>query len=189
MTTNKELNTVSLVSDDVLLKEMAKRGYTVIGNDETPSAISTKIARVIKNTGLKSSECLELFRAIKTRDEVLGGTIWTFKDIRDTLEQEYTDEYSEEMIEEIAYRMNKDVLNDYEDSEWNALEKAIKDAKITVHVTDIDWDTDGEDPEDCDLPESVDIPLESLKKTSIADYLSDEYGFCVKSYSVAGDLV
>ena len=62
--------------------------------------------------------------------------------------------------------------------------KIVKENKIKedlAHVTDIDWETDGED---IDLPVSVDVPLgdrgffddEELEEY-ISDYLSDRYGF------------
>lgn len=47
-------------------------------------------------------------------------------------------------------------------------------------VSDIDWDTDGQN---VDLP--TEIPIQgNVPDEDIADYLSDHYGFCVKSFSV-----
>jgi len=40
------------------------------------------------------------------------------------------------------------------------------------------WDTDGED---VDLPEVVEVP-EDIDDEDIADYISDEYGWCVESW-------
>jgi hypothetical protein len=51
----------------------------------------------------------------------------------------------------------------------------------------IDWDTDGEE---IDLPKEVTIPESVAKEhnagddTAVADYLSDEYGWCVNSLKV-----
>lgn len=48
-------------------------------------------------------------------------------------------------------------------------------------VTNIKWDTDGEV---IDLPNEVEVPDEyDADYDGIADYLSDEYGFCVEGYS------
>ncbi len=61
----------------------------------------------------------------------------------------------------------------------------------TFLITDIQWDTDGEERED--LPESCHLPLRDLLdddeglgdvsveelKDRVADYLSDQFGFCI----------
>ena len=47
-------------------------------------------------------------------------------------------------------------------------------------VTDIVWDTDGENVE---LPTEVEIPND-IEEDEIADYLSDEYGWCIESFNV-----
>lgn len=52
-------------------------------------------------------------------------------------------------------------------------------------VTEIIWDTDGEDiPE---LPKTVALPY-WVNEEDAVDYLSDEYGFCIFSCSVATEL-
>lgn len=43
----------------------------------------------------------------------------------------------------------------------------------------VQWDTDGEEIDD--LPNVVEIPS-SLDELEVADYLSDEYGWCVESW-------
>ena len=50
-----------------------------------------------------------------------------------------------------------------------------------MKVTGIIWDTDGEDIDG--LPEEVNIP-DGIEEDDIADYLSDEYGWCVESFSI-----
>lgn len=46
------------------------------------------------------------------------------------------------------------------------------------------WDVDPDlSVEELDLPEVVEIP-ESMDDDDIADYLSNEYGYCVASYIV-----
>lgn len=54
-----------------------------------------------------------------------------------------------------------------------------------VLIVDIDWETDGEDPEEMGLPSSVTVPSD-LEEDEIADYLSDEYGFLVNGFVVMG---
>jgi len=60
-----------------------------------------------------------------------------------------------------------------------------------MKVTDITWDTDGEDIE---LPTEVEVPNDiahdedgRIDEDEIADYLSDEYGWCVISFSLPTD--
>lgn len=53
---------------------------------------------------------------------------------------------------------------------------------IPVRVEDIQWDTDGESVDD--LPSATTVLLPNPSK-DIADALSDEYGYCVLSYTVA----
>lgn len=53
-------------------------------------------------------------------------------------------------------------------------------------VTNIVWDTDGDRIED--LPETVYIDdNDEIDEDEIADYLSDEYGWCIKSYDLDTD--
>lgn len=46
----------------------------------------------------------------------------------------------------------------------------------------VNWDTDGYSPEELGLDTVVDIP--TLNEDEIADYLSDEYGYCVDSFKI-----
>lgn len=46
----------------------------------------------------------------------------------------------------------------------------------------VNWDTDGFSVEELGLPEVVDIP--TLDMYDIADYLTDEYGYCVESFEI-----
>lgn len=50
-----------------------------------------------------------------------------------------------------------------------------------MKATNIKWDTDGYVIEW--LPTIVDIP-QDIEEIYIADYLSDEYGFCVESFEI-----
>ena len=47
-----------------------------------------------------------------------------------------------------------------------------------TYATDIEWDTDGED---VDLPSTVKIP-DDVAPEETADYLSDQYGWCVYDF-------
>ena len=46
----------------------------------------------------------------------------------------------------------------------------------------VNWDTDGSSAKELGLPEVVDMP--TLSEENIADYLSDEYGYCVESFVI-----
>lgn len=46
----------------------------------------------------------------------------------------------------------------------------------------VNWDTDGYSLEELGLQEVVDIPTTSID--DVADYLSDEYGYCVESFTI-----
>ena len=50
-----------------------------------------------------------------------------------------------------------------------------------MRTVGVEWDTDGMDPEELDLPVAVEIPGE-LDDEDVADYLSDHYGYCVKGW-------
>lgn len=49
-----------------------------------------------------------------------------------------------------------------------------------MKITDIKWETDGEE---VDLPTEVEVP-DSLNEDAIADHLSDNYGWLVDSFSM-----
>ena len=46
----------------------------------------------------------------------------------------------------------------------------------------VNWDTDGRSVKELGLPEVVNMP--TLNEENIADYLSDEYGYCVESFEI-----
>ena len=46
----------------------------------------------------------------------------------------------------------------------------------------VDWDTDGYSVEELGLSTIVDIP--TMNEEDVADYLSDEYGYCVSSFNI-----
>lgn len=54
-------------------------------------------------------------------------------------------------------------------------------------VVNIVWDVDEEDgEEDPGLPTEVEVP-DDVDEDDIADWLSDEYGYCVESYELADE--
>lgn len=62
---------------------------------------------------------------------------------------------------------------------------------LTYAVGNIEWDTDGEDIEDLDLPESIvlSVALEKgddrdVAEDYISDYLSDTFGYCHFGFSL-----
>ena len=59
-------------------------------------------------------------------------------------------------------------------------EKGKSMAKKEFLATNIDWDTDGEV---VNLPSDVWIP-NGVDEKDIADYLSDRFGWCVKSFLI-----
>lgn len=58
--------------------------------------------------------------------------------------------------------------------------------KYTFKVSDIEWDTDGLSAKSLGLPKKIDkldIWADSYFDADIADALSDEYGWCVSSFT------
>jgi hypothetical protein len=55
--------------------------------------------------------------------------------------------------------------------------------EVKIYITDIDWDTDGESKEELELPDVV-VVTDDIDEDEIADMLSDDYGFCVNSFSI-----
>lgn len=51
----------------------------------------------------------------------------------------------------------------------------------TIRASGIDWDTDGADAAELELPDEVTIriPTDWEDHETVADKLSDEYGFCI----------
>ena len=59
-----------------------------------------------------------------------------------------------------------------------------------MKAINIKWDLEDDvvdyNIDDCDIPTMVDIPND-IKEEDVADYLSDEYGFCVESFRLVKD--
>ena len=63
-----------------------------------------------------------------------------------------------------------------------------------MRVIDIDWDTDGQDIKNLDLPTEVEVPDDIADEIfdggyddDVADWLSDEYGYCVYGFIIKDD--
>jgi len=54
-----------------------------------------------------------------------------------------------------------------------------------IRVEGIDWDTDGDDPLSLELPldTQITIPHDWCEGESVADLLSDQYGYCIHGIS------
>ena len=60
--------------------------------------------------------------------------------------------------------------------------QAVEDYPLNnVKVIGVDWDTDGMDEEELDLPNEVEVPSD-IDEDQVSDWLSDIYGFCVKGW-------
>lgn len=51
-----------------------------------------------------------------------------------------------------------------------------------MKAVNILWDTDGENPEDFELPTEVNLPKD-IEIDEVTDWLSDTYGFRIKALS------
>ena len=92
-------------------------------------------------------------------------------DIRKNNYEEFTDD-DRNCLKMFKQTQGRDT--NYDIQSWN-----VDDSSILV--SDIVWDTDGEDAEDLGLPTQVEVPL-CVDEDDIADYLSDRYGYCVESF-------
>lgn len=60
-------------------------------------------------------------------------------------------------------------------------EPAAEGIDVEDRVVKVNWDTDGESPEELGLPDEVTIPW-WVPDDGVADYCSDIYGYCVNSW-------
>lgn len=61
--------------------------------------------------------------------------------------------------------------------------------RIIFKAKDTQWDTDGEDLKDLELPKEIEIPEDLLgDEEGISDYLSEETGFCHKGFCIGFDI-
>lgn len=52
---------------------------------------------------------------------------------------------------------------------------------VITKTIGVEWDTDGMDEEELDLPSEVEVPND-IDEDQVSDWLSDLYGFCVKGW-------
>nr|WP_297765797.1 hypothetical protein [uncultured Butyrivibrio sp.] len=158
----------------------------------------TEIVDFIDKNELPEGDISCIFRALHRQDNCLGGKIWTTADIRTAIYENFCDgsfKVKDKWIEKVLNNWyDSSDLDDADDCEWNAINDAIKETDITVNVADIIWDIE---PDEFDseaeyeavlinLPENVEIPLSELESTSIEDWLSDTYDYCIKSFTIDG---
>ena len=145
-------------SDQQLISELINRG-TVIDN--------FSIHVLLENAGY------------------IGWVLWSRGDVaKKLIENGYKD--TPENIDAVLNSGYLKHLSDCTEDGWETISTAIYycDANlkafqnITVHVYDIEWDTDGED---VDLPTSLDMKIREDMLDNIAEILSDKYFWCIKS--------
>lgn len=133
-------------------------------------------------------------------DEYVTTKLWSKEGIKQKLIEKGfagTDDQVKDVIDTRCLR----TLNECTDSDWTVIDYAINDIERElveenpdVKVTGINWDVDKDDFDTeteyeaaiASLPEDVTIPFSKLfrdydpsDEDSIADYLSDEYGYCI----------
>ena len=69
----------------------------------------------------------------------------------------------------------------YENGEFSLEDEGPSPEDVEERLVKVDWDTDGESPEECGLPEEVSVPW-YVPDEEVADYCSDMYGYCVNSW-------
>ena len=150
------------------------------------------ILDTINHTKLTASECSDIFNALISQNEVICCKFWTTNDIKQRLSDNYNVKVSDNDIEVVAKDINYYTnLDEPSFSELHAIDSAIRDADIKIHVTDIIWDVDKNDFDNVTeyqnvikkLPSRLDIPLSALEyNVDIIDYLHNEYGYFVEAY-------
>ncbi len=168
--------------------------FKAVPSEENASEIVKGICNLLRSLELSSGDYSHIFSVLKEQGAVIGGKLWTTEDIQSQIQDNYGFMASEETLNEIANHViynYGDMLDDCRDYEWDAINNAIEDANLRVVISDIEWDVDSEDFDDEaeydavkeNLPKRVEISLSSLESGSnLADYLSDNYGYCVKSF-------
>lgn len=152
--------------------------------------ITKQIVELLDHNELSAGNISEVFRALHRQDNCIGGKIWSHDDVRSQLRDNYNVDLSDDAVAIIANNID-DALDDCCDTEWMAIDEAIRTSDVKIKVTNIDWDVDKDDFDDEteydavneNLPKEVEIPLAELEgNVEIEDYLSDNYDHCVKSF-------
>jgi len=170
------------------------RYFKAIPAVKQSSEMVDDICRLIRTSELSASDISAIFRALQSQDNYIGGKIWTTDDIKSQISDNYPEGLvlSDDAISNIANDADlEEALSDCQDQEWEAIDDAIRDSDIKIHISDIDWDVNADDFDDEaeydavneNLPKEVEIPLSELEgNVEIEDYLSDNYDYCVKSF-------
>ena len=123
------------------------------------------ICKLIRTSELSADDISAIFRALQSQDNYIGGKIWTTNDIKSQIDKNYPEDLvlSDDAISNIADDADmEEALSDCQDQEWEAIDDAIRDADIKIHISDIDWDLDEGESSD-GLPETA-LPEEVLPK-------------------------
>ncbi len=163
-------------------------------DNEIEDVVVDDICKLLRSMELSAESCTKIFRTISSQSEVIGGKFWTTYDIEKQVRShlgELGDDVVEELTANVCNIIDQDVFDDTDDSEWNAINSVIEKEKIII--SDIHWDVDREDFDneaeyravvENELPEATTISIADLNDISIEDYLSDEYGYCVRNFTV-----
>lgn len=170
-----------------------------VSEEKATDEVVNFIVKAIDGNKLDGFDCLEIFRALQRQNEVIGGKIWITDDICKSISENFGDEevhVTKEWKKIVADTISRrySALDEMLDEEWNTIKNAVENSDLKVHVHDIVWDLDPEEFTDEAemqavkenmLPESVDIPLADLEyNKSIADWLSENYDYCVEAYCI-----
>lgn len=138
-----------------------------------------------------------------------GGAVDTLNTIREKEKEDEFMDYLEEMFFESSYEIP--TLTELNDFLWFDDQTIFEDLGINedndeedyedldeeeYKITDIEWDLDDLDDEEKeeekkDLPKMIYIDKKDVDYDldNIAEYLSDNYGFCVKSFNIDEDYI
>ena len=92
--------------------------------------------------------------------------------------------YVNELSSYDSDEVNKRLADEYPDI--FGVNESAKLNETARYATNIDWETDGDDKVKKELPKKVEIPQDVTEDT-VADWLSDKYGWLVNSVSITED--
>ena len=161
--------------------------------NEFVKTMEEKYGKIINSSSLTSimydfiNNSMVAYKVWNTDD--IASVLWDADNLSYINEKDVDDIVSK-AVDILKSEETIDTLEDCSDKEWNVIEdavmKAVKAVDPKITVTEIDWDTDGE--EISDLPYSVEIPYQTLEKNGgdIAECLSVMFDFCPNSFIVEG---
>lgn len=161
------------------------RYFKAIPAAKQSSEMVDDICRLIRTSKLSADDISEIFRALQSQDNYIGGKIWTTNGIKSRIAENYPANLvlSDDAIRKIADDVDLDkALSDCQAQEWEAIDDTIRDADIKIRMSDIGWDIDVDESAD-ELPEEVIVPISELENIEIIeDYLTYKYDFLVLTY-------